>query len=271
MRSRLLPFSLFIITGSLLLAGIAPVTAATSATISHAYKAATSLQAGSLVSLDNTRQGFIQLADITNVQRLIGVTVADHDSLLAIDQGQNMVQVVTRGSTTALVSTLTGDIRPHDKLTVSPFSGVAMKAITGYTAIGTAETAFSANSPGATTKVITDKQGHQQEIAVGYIRLALGIGTTQSGGQALSGFQRLGKSLTGRTLPTYRIIVSLVIAIITLAILLTLLYASLFGSIISIGRNPMARRAVLGSLVSVLSMAGLTVLLAAGLIVFLLR
>src|SRR5438270_123785 len=81
--------------------------------------------------------------------------------------------------------------------------------------------------------------------------------------QKLNQLQRLSKSLTGRTISTFRIVASLVVAVVALAALITMIYASVMGGIISVGRNPMAKLAVFRTLTSVMGMISLTTLLAA--------
>jgi hypothetical protein len=246
--------------------------AATSANISHPYKSTVALQPGTLVSLDSQRSGYIVPANTSNGVRLIGVVVTSQDSLVAVDANSGMAQVAIRGTVNTLVSTVGGDIKAGDKISVSPFNGVGMKATGDYMAIGTAETAFNSHSQGVISQTVTDKSGQRRSIDVGYTRLDIAINSPTTGpAKELSGFQKLGHSLTGRTLPTFRIVTSLIVALLTIVIVITLLYASVFGSVSSISRNPMAKRAVLGSLVSVLSMAGLTILLAGTIIFFLLR
>jgi len=246
--------------------------AATSANISHPYKSTVSLQPGTLVSLDSQRSGYILPANTGNGVRLIGVVVSSQDSLVAVDANSGMAQVAIRGTANTLVSNVGGDIKAGDRISVSPFSGVGMKATGGYMAIGTAQTSFNAHSPGVISQDVTDKSGHHQSITVGYIRLNIAISSTNGGpAKELSGFQKIGHNLTGRTISTFRIVTSLIVTLLTIVIVITLLYASVFGSVSSISRNPMAKRAVLGSLVSVLSMAGLTTLLAGTIIFFLLR
>jgi hypothetical protein len=250
---------------------VTPV-AATTANISHPYKSTEQLQPGSLVSLDSQKSGYVTTANINNGSRLLGVVVSSQDSLVAVDANSGMAQVAIRGVANTLVSNFSGDIRPGDKITVSPFSGVGMKANSGYMAIGTAETAFNSHSTGVISQDVTDKNGKKHSIVIGYVRLAIAINTTPAGKtKELSGFQKLGRSVTGRTIPTYRVVVSLIVALMTIVVVLTLLYASVFGSVASISRNPLAKGAILGSFVSVLTMAGLTILIAVVLITFMLR
>lgn len=250
----------------------APV-AATSASISHAYYSPATIKTGSLVSLEPGHPNTVQAATSGNNQSLIGVIVNPNNSLLAIDATSNTVQVVTSGSVNILVSTVGGNISVGDKIAASGFAGVGMKASGGEKIIGVAQTAFSPDSPGATTEPITNTTGQTKQVSIGYVRLAIAIGTDSSIGSTpkLTNLQRLVQSLTGHVIPTSRIVVALVLGIITLLSLIIMIYGSIYGSIISIGRNPLSKNTILQALRSVLGLAVLTAAVASLIIFLLLR
>jgi len=264
-----------VLTGASLLLtvlSLAPA-GASSANISHSYHAGTSISGGSIVSLDPTRSDYVEPANVDNGSRLLGVAVASDDSLLAVDPGVDTVQIATSGNANTLVSTLSGDVDVGDQIAVSPFNGIGMKAVPGSHVIGLAQTAFSSSSDGATTRQITDKSGHNKAVQVGYVRVSIAIGTSSAAGSGSegSGLQRLARSLTGHAVSTPRVIVSLIVALVALVALITLIYASIYGSIISVGRNPLAKYTIFRTLGSVLGMAALTAVIAGLTIFFLLR
>lgn len=269
-----LPLYAGAVTSGLVVLALGLTTAsASSANISHSYRARQAIPAGSLVSLEAAQSNFVELATSTNGSRLIGIAVAKNDSLLAVNESNDTVQVATSGTASALVSNLEGDVHVGDEIAVSPFEGVGAKATIGSHSIGLAQTAFSSHSPGAQARQVTDKQGKTQKIYLGFVRLAVGVGTASSngGGPELTGLQKLGKSLTGHVISTPRIIVSLIVLAVATVALITLIYSSIYTSIISIGRNPLAKYAVMGSLSKVFGMAIMLALLAGVLIFFLLR
>ncbi len=246
---------------------------ATSANISHSYNATTTIENGSIVSLDPDNSDNIEAASTANGSRLLGVAVASDDSLLAIDADVTKVQVATSGTATTLVTTLGGDIKVGDQIAVSPFEGVGMKASPGEHVIGLAQTAFSSSSEGARNQSITSKDGKKTEVALGYVRVSIAVGTaaTAGGDEALNGLQRVAKGLTGHTVSTLRVVISIIVATVALIALITLIYASIYGGIISIGRNPLAKYAVFRTMGSVVGMAVLTAVIASMIIFFLLR
>lgn len=260
--------------------GLGTVSAA-SASVTQGYRADSAIPAGSLVSVDPHRGGYVVPANTARaVAAVFGVVVAGDDSLLAIDSGQSdasKVQVATDGQARVLVSTLGGDIQRGDQITASPFDGIGMKARPGASIIGLAQTAFTARSQPAVAQTVTDKAGRSQVIKVGTIQLVIGINlattTTDSTGptEEAQGIQALVKAATGQTVSLWRAILSVIIAVIALTALLTLVYASIYGAIISVGRNPLAKSSVFRTLGSVLIMALLTTIVTCTTIFLLLR
>lgn len=257
---------------TLMLLGLAPA-GASSANISHSYQSSGSVPNGSLVSLDSRESDFVEPANSDNGFQLLGVAVAGNDSLIAVDATPGTVQVATSGSATTLVSTLNGDIHVGDLVGVSPFNGIGIKALPGSRVIGLAQTAFNGATSGATTEQITDKKGKTTSVKVGYIRVNIAISTnaTVVTEANLNALQKAAKTLTGHTVSTERVAISLAVAIVALLALITLVYASIYGSIVSIGRNPLAKYAVFRTLGSVMGLALLTTVIAGITIFFLLK
>lgn len=249
--------------------------AASSANISHSYQASGAIATGSIVSLDPSRSDYVVPADDNNGGRLLGVAVNGSDSLIAVGptDGKGAIQVATTGSAATLVSTLNGDIGVGDQIGVSPFQGVGIKALPGSRVIGLAQTSFNSGTAGAVTEQVKDKSGKVSSIKVGYVQLNIAIGTnaTVLSDGNLNALQKAAKALTGRTISTTRVAVSLAVAVIALLALITLIYASIYGSIISIGRNPLAKFAVFRTLGSVLGLAVLTAAVSGATIYFLLK
>jgi hypothetical protein len=259
---------------TLMVLSLSPTNAA-SANISHSYSATGNIPNGSIVSLEPNQSGYVELANTSNASRLLGVALNSKDSLLAVDPNSGSVQVAINGSVNTLVSTVNGNIKVGDQVSASPFNGIGMETSPGLRVIGIAQTAFAYNTPQSTTEQVKDKSGKAHQIKVGYIRLNIAVGTNSASGGGGSGkvnfLQRLIKSLTGRTISVIRILLSIMVAAISFISLITLIYASIYGSIVSIGRNPLAKHAVFRTLTSVMVMALLTIAIASVTIYYLLR
>jgi hypothetical protein len=245
---------------------------ASSADIAHSYHSNSSIATGSLVSLDPNQSNYVDLANTDNVSRLIGVTVANNNSLLVLDPSSGSVQVAISGSVVTLVSTLNGDINIGDQISVSPFSGVGMKALPGSRVIGNALTTLNPSTNNVTTQVVTDKSGHKSQIYVGYIRINIATGSDTAGSQAgLNSIEKLADTIAGHPVSPIRIALSVTVAIFALLALSILIYATIHASIIAVGRNPLARSSVFRIIVYTMIMVIITVGLACVSIYVLLR
>lgn len=245
---------------------------AVSANISHSYKSTSVLTQGSLVSLDPNRSNYVEPANTGNGSRLMGIVVIGNDSLLAVNDNQGAsVQIATSGNAAVLVSTVNGDIGLGDQVSVSPFNGVGMKAAPGAQIIGLAQTRLAASTPGISSQTVTDKGGKPRQIQVGVVQVGIAIrqNPASQGSEQLTGLQKVAKNLTGHTVSTARILAALGVATISILALVTLIYASIYSSILAVGRNPLAKYAVFRTLWSVVVIAVLAVFIS-GLVLFLL-
>lgn len=244
---------------------------AASANLSRSYRTTQKIPKGSLVSLDAKKSDFVELANRDNGTRVLGLAVASNDSLLAVNASASKVQVAINGTATALVSTFNGAIKVGDKVAVSPFNGIGMKAENGSHYVGLAQTAFSDKSPGASRQEVKDTSGKAKTVYLGYTRVALDVGVNNtSSGNSQTVLQRFARSFTGKAVSNVRIILSLVVTIVALIILITLIYGAIYGSIIAVGRNPLAKHAIFRSIGAVMGMVILTAVTASTIIFFLL-
>ena len=247
---------------------------ASSANISRSYHASQSIPNGSILSLDLKQTDSVRLANTDNGAGLLGVAIAVNDSLIAEDPSSGTVQVATSGTATTLVSTLNGNISVGDQIAVSPFNGIGAKALPGSHVIGQSQTTFKSSDPSATSQQITDKAGKISQVKLGYVRLSINIAIANTGvgaSQDLSSLQRFIKSLTGHTVSNARIIISLVITAVGMITLISLIYGSIYGSITSIGRNPLAKHVIFRSLSAVSGMILVTAAATVITVFFLLR
>lgn len=261
----------FLASGGLLvwIFGIHSVLAA-SPNVSKSYDSSKSISAGNLVSFDSSRDGYVEAANTDNSARLFGVVVGSDESLVAINPEKNKVQVATSGSALALVSSVNGNIKAGDQIGASPFTGIGMRANQRERIIGLALSGFSNKTSGARSERVITKNGHTQNIYVGLIRVSIVPGTSSDQqSDKLSALQKAVQSLTGRTIATWRIIVSLVVLTGAFIVLVTLIYSAVYSGIVSIGRNPLAKYSVFRALGSIAVMS-VSVVIVAILSIFLL-
>lgn len=250
---------------------LASAAGSNNSTISRSYSTEANLRSGTIVSIAAGSTERIEATNTQNSRRILGVVVNPGESLVSVDPDAHKTPVALNGVVNVLVSTVNGTIAPGERIAASPLSGIGMKSVTDGYIIGRAQAAFNAQSKGAAPEKVTDKSGKVQTIAVGYVAVRLSPGYNGATSNGKTGLQRWVSSLTGRAVSIPRIIASVVIAVVTLAAIIVLMYAAIYGSIISIGRNPLAHKSIIQALAQVVAMVVLAVGLAFVLIYFLLR
>lgn len=230
------------------------------ASISQGFNTDEELAPGTIVS---QKQGdeTVQSASLDDSSSLIGV--ASSQSLLELSSGVKQAQVVTSGTTKALVSDINGEIHAGDKITISPLEGIGMKAVSSSYVIGTAIADFS-EAQDVSSRQITDKNGKKHTTKIGSLPVQVNIAYYENidvNKSILPEFiLNLARSVAGREVSVIRILIALVVLVVGIISIGVLLYSSVRSSIISIGRNPLAASAVNKSLMEV-SFLGLGILL----------
>jgi hypothetical protein len=235
-----------------------PVAAnAATANVSYPYQSTSVISPGSIVSAASNKTGYIDLANTNNSSKLLGVAVNRTDSLIAVGQSQATIQVAVNGIAEVLVSNLNGNISYGTEVSASPLNGIGMKALPGARTIGIAESALSGSEKTVTTEEVKNKNGQTTTVKVGYIDINIAIGTSSvpTGGQKLNSLQKVIRSLTGKSIPTIRIIISLAIAFFAGVALITIIYSSISKTVVSVGRNPLAKHAIFVTLGFIMLMA----------------
>lgn len=234
--------------------------------ISTGYLAQTELPAGTIVSL-KPNPGIVTPANLANIADLLGVVSSSSAISLTSEAGD--VRVVSAGTTTTLVSNISGDIRVGDKITVGRLSGIGVKAGTSGKILGTAQASLSSSSPGVKLETLTDTAGKKHQVAIGQIPVIIGI-TTLSDDRVQKSIvpqtvQSFANQLAMRDVAPTAIIIALALLVLGLGLGGVLLNGAIKGGMLSLGRNPLARQNVFSGMIQVILLAAGIILLTSGL------
>lgn len=217
------------------------VRAESSATIAQGFKVNQEVVEGTLVSITPEAEKSVEVANREHPERLIGV-VADKP-LVAIDDNESQVQVVTDGLTYALVSDIYGQIKRGDRIEISAIAGVGAKANGSGQIVGIAHGDFS-EAKRVKEHTIKDVNGEDRQVKVGLMLVNVGplyFQQPEDSQTLVPGFlQRFANSLAGRDVVPIRIYVSVAVFLIGLVVIGVLFFSSVRYSITAIGRNPLA-------------------------------
>jgi hypothetical protein len=223
-----------------------PVAASAATLISQSFTADSVLPVGSIVSLKQDSTSDVSAASLSNVESILGVVIDSDSSQVSITSDQkNQVQVATSGIEPVLVSDINGYISSGDQITASPISGVGMKATNSAKVVGVAQDDFPNST--ASEQQYKDKSGQSKSIKLGQVPVLVNVAYYYKQPDKTiipAALQNIANAVAGKTVNTVPILISSAIFIVTLIVVVSIIYAMIHSSIISVGRNPMAQAAV---------------------------
>jgi len=241
--------------------------------ISQGYYSSDTLAPGSIVSLDPSGEATVEAANTDRINELLGVVVASNNSLVAASTTSSNVQVITTGSAQTLVSTLTGNISKGDPITVSPITGVGTKATTSGRIIGLAESSFSATTAGAVNQQVGSGSS-QRTVAIGTIPVELSVSyyIPPSVETAIpTSVQNVARVLAGRDVSPVRIVLSFILFLVGILMTAVITYVAIRISLESLGRNPLAKKAINRGLLKMMLVTLAILLLTFGSVYFVIK
>jgi hypothetical protein len=222
---------------------------------------------GALVSLVSNSTTTVEPATSSNAANLVGVA-ADKPLIELSGSGEGSTQVVVGGSTEVLVSDVNGSVKAGDKIAASPIGGIGMKASEAAQIVGTAQ--VSIDSAKTVEQSITAKDGTKQTIKVGLLSVAVNVtyySASMSKG-TISSFvppflQSIANSVVGREVSPLRVLLGAIVLLLGFIAVIVMIQTSIRNGLISLGRNPLAQKAVRRGLIDIIVAAiGLLVLMA---------
>lgn len=219
--------------------------------VARGFAAKGHLETGWVVALSKDKQGTVEAAPPNDSSRIYGVVIDPNDAPVTLNrQSGDQVFVATSGTYPVLTSTQRGSIKPGDFLSISSTSGIA--ALADYeqsSIVGRAAAAFDGKS-GA----LSSGNGY----AVGRINVNIEPRKNPlvKNDIAIPSFLRkIGEAVAGKPVSALRIYVALAILFTAVVLATTLLWASVKGGMIAMGRNPLNRAGIMNSMFRVVTAA----------------
>lgn len=223
-------------------------------TVNQGYKSDTPLQKGMLVIEKSDDPTKVELATQDKLERLKGVIVQQNDSPVTLAGEGHNVFVATTGEYEVLVSDENGAIKKGDYLSVSSLAGISMKAAGDQSfVIGRASADFKGEGDSVGTSV--DKNT-KKTVHFGRIQAAVSISRNPGFKEAKSNsipklLEKVSVSISGKPVPTARIWLATAVFLGSIIVTGVMLYSGARGSLISVGRNPLSKSAIIKGLLQV--------------------
>lgn len=215
------------------------------------------LQRGMIVTNvkdDNTK---IEAVTTESIDRIKGVVVEPNDSPVTLSSGGDQTYVATTGNFVALVSDETGPIKTGDFITISSLHGIGMKATEKQPfVLGRAVGEFD----GSGSTILGSTTAGDKKINFGRIEVNIAISknpiereTDETG--LLQVLRQISATITSKPVSPFKLYLAAGIFLIAAIISGTMLYSGIRNSLISIGRNPLSKKAILRGMIQVIVMA----------------
>ncbi len=232
--------------------------------VTQSYSAGSAVQAGMMAELQpGNPQAVIPLTG-ANPKLMLGVVVPASNAAIVLsptNPSQQQVLVATAGRYDILVTNQNGPIKSGDYVTLSSLDGIGMKADSNQAeVIGQAVGNFNGSSGALGTAKLKDQTGRGTNVAIASIPVNLDIMPNplyHSGPALVPGFlDKFANGLAGKQVSSARVYLALILLLATSFIVFSVLYGSLRGSLVALGRNPLSKqsimRGLLQSLIAVL-------------------
>jgi hypothetical protein len=232
---------------------LVPAIAAADTLISQGYLTDSSLPVGSIVSLQQNSSEIVNAATTNTSNNILGVVIGSDGSQVSVSSGQtNQVQVATNGVEQVLISDINGNISQGDAITASPIGGVGMKATGNSKVVGIAQGSFPNST--ASQQTYTDQSGQKHSVKLGQVSVLVNVAYYYKQPDKTlipPALQNVANALAGKTVNSLPILISIGIFIVTLVVVVSIIYALIHSSIISVGRNPMSQSAVYRNVIQI--------------------
>lgn len=233
-----------------------PMSAA--ALTAQGYRSEQPLKDGLAVALTETQTSEetkeVELASTSNQARFIGVTIAQSAATTTTTNADSNVYVVANGEVAVTVSDINGRVKKGDNLALSPLKGVLIRAeAEATTAVGIA--LQDQTDENSTTERVNNRGNPNFETKLSTILVDVQPKAITPTTQRDSFLILFGESLTGKDVSVVQVVVALIIFFLVLIIEGSIIYGSIYSSIIALGRNPLSKSAVYKDLAQITVLA----------------
>ena len=246
------------VLGILLLAITGLAGHARAQSITQGYKSSGDVQNGMIVHFKAGVAGTVEPLSQKYELSMLGVTVANIESPVSLsNSAETQVYVATFGEYTVLVSTQNGPIKAGDRLSVSSIDGIAMKSDNDRQVIlGKALQDF-ADTSNANGHVSLKGAG---SVAIG--RILVDVGVARNPGYSADAVANVptflvkaARAVSDKPITALRLYSGLAILFVAIVVAGMVLFAGARSGMSAVGRNPLAKKSIFKSMISVVLMA----------------
>ena len=231
--------------------------------VTQGYGSEQTLQRGMVVQLKASDTTKVEAVTQKTQDKSHGVVVDSNDAPVTLSSEGKKVFVATAGHYETLVSTQNGPIKAGDFIAVSAIDGIGMKASQQELyVIGRALGDFDGKANAISTTTIKDSGGASKSINIGRVDVDITVAKNPNlkGREANlpAVLQRVSEAIAGKPVNTARVYVGLFVFILSTFVAGVLMLGGIRSGIISIGRNPLGKKAIIRGMLQVI-LTGITI------------
>lgn len=251
MRNLLRPAIVLVTSSYILLFGTALAGASNLAGTAQSYQADGSVLPGMLVELKPKAPTTVTPLISKDIKSMLGVVIPANAAPVILTPpatSARQVIVAPTGTYNVLVSNQNGSIKPNDYLSTSALPGIAMKAGSDQPmVIGRASAAFNGTNNVIGSESLKAGLGQTLKVSIGVVAANVRLADNplyQNNSKLPTLLNRAASQLANKTVSPVRIYLSLLVILAVLFISGSMFYGGVRSGIVSIGRNPLAKRAI---------------------------
>ncbi|MGH7234200.1 MAG: hypothetical protein ACREF7_02020, partial [Candidatus Saccharimonadales bacterium] len=229
--------------------------------IAQGYSSSSNLQPGMIVRLDSSSSNKVSALDISHINQMLGVVISANDAALTLSQTTALQEVYVSnfGQHNVLVTNQNGPIKAGDYITISALAGLGMKADSNESfVLGQAASNFDGVHNVLSTSSLASSGGQKVNLSIGSIPVNISIASNPlaQGARGVPAFiTKLTKFATNKSVSASRVYLGMLCVVAGLIITITIIYSGIKNGFISIGRNPLAKKAISLNLIRVVAIS----------------
>lgn len=223
--------------------------------IVQSYTTDGTVQVGMIVGLKKGDNSTVVPLTSDTVTNMFGVAISATDAPITLSgDAAHQAYVATTGQYNVLVSDENGAIKTGDYISISALNGIGMKALdTEPVVLGRAARDLTDSILIAKNVEVKGAAGQATVVNIGVVPVTITVANNPKGGHGtgnLPGFLQVAAGgIADKPVSAGRVYLSLAVLILAAFIAGSLLYSGVRGSLLSIGRNPLAKKYIIRGLI----------------------
>lgn len=225
-------------------------------TITEGFSSEQKLQRGMVVRFKADDPSKIEAVSQETANETFGIIVGPTEAPITLSQEGQSYFVATVGTFDVLVSTQQGPVNRGDYVAISSIDGLGMSASQDdQIVVGLALNDFDGSANVISTPTLKKSDGTESQLAVGHVQVDVSVNRNPNHkvreADVPEVLQKVTQAIAGQKISPFRAYVSVVIFIATSITAGTILYGGVRSAMISVGRNPLSKKSITGSMVKV--------------------